>query len=539
VSRQSLQYRIIGIVVLTALAILYLVPTFVSELPEWWTSYLPSKRINLGLDLRGGTHLVMSVEVDAAIANSMERTAEYLERAAAEDGITGLTAKRDGEAIAVTVPQESREKLTDLLAKSFGDLAVQDSTSSGGQAQLKLSLVPQSRRALADLTLDQALETVRNRIDQFGVTEPIIQREGSSGILVQLPGIQDPERAKELIGRTAVLELKLLPKERMNPDEFGDGKKPLPAGMEILEGIDTVTGADGRNQRNKVRYVVESKTLLTGDTITHAQPRPGQTGLDSPYVEFELNSQGAAQFERITAANVGRQLAIVLDNTVYSAPNIKDRIPGGRAIIEGNFNLPEARDLAIVLRAGALPAPVHVAEERTVGPSLGQDSINQGALSFVVGGSLVVVFMIVYYKLAGVLADLALLLNVLYLLAILALFQATLTLPGIAGIVLTVGMAVDANVLINERIREELRLGKSARAAIEAGYDRALPAILDSNLTTFLAGVILFQFGSGPVKGFAVTLCIGIVTTVFTAVIATRTVYDYQLSRRRLQTVSV
>jgi preprotein translocase subunit SecD len=232
-------------------------------------------------------------------------------------------------------------------------------------------------------------------------------------------------------------------------------------------------------------------------------------------------------------------LAIVLDNTVYSAPRIKSHIPGGQAIIEGNFDIKEARDLAIVLRAGALPAPVHIAEERTVGPSLGKDSIRQGITSFVVGGSLVVVFMLVYYKFAGLLADMALILNVLFLLAALAALHATLTLPGIAGVVLTIGMAVDANVLINERIREELRLGKSPRAAIDAGYKRALPAILDTNTNSFLAGLILFQFGTGAVRGFAVTLCIGLVSSVFTAVVVTRVVYDYLLSYRRLQTVSV
>ena len=261
--------------------------------------------------------------------------------------------------------------------------------------------------------------------------------------------------------------------------------------------------------------------------------------MEGPYVALEFNARGAKQFDELTGRNVGKRLAIILDNTVYSAPVIRERISGGRASITGNFDIKEARDLAIVLRAGALPAPVHVAEERTVGPSLGKDSIRQGITSFVVGGSLVVVFMLVYYKFAGVLADLALMLNVVFLIAALAAFQATLTLPGIAGIVLTLGMAVDANVLINERIREELRTGKTARAAIDAGYERALPAILDSNITTFLSGVILFQFGSGPIKGFAVTLCIGIVSSVFTAVVGTRVVYDYLLTARRLQTVSI
>ena len=252
-----------------------------------------------------------------------------------------------------------------------------------------------------------------------------------------------------------------------------------------------------------------------------------------------LTSAGARLFEQITAANVKRRLAIILDNRVYSAPVIQERIAGGRASITGNFDIKEARDLAIILRAGALPAPVQIAEERTVGPSLGQDSINQGVRSFIVGGALVIVFMIAYYKGAGILAVLAVILNIFFMMATLAGLQAVLTLPGIAGIVLTIGMAVDANVLINERIREELRAGRAPRSAIEAGYQHALPAILDSNITTFLSGVILFQFGTGPIKGFAVTLCIGIITTVLTAVYLTRIYYDYRMSKRKLERISV
>ena len=277
---------------------------------------------------------------------------------------------------------------------------------------------------------------------------------------------------------------------------------------------------------------------MTGEAVADARVRPS-VDIEGPYVELVLSGAGARVFEEITGANVGRQLAIILDNTVYSAPRINERIGGGRAAITGSFDIKEARDLAIVLRAGALPAPVTIAEERTVGPSLGQDSIRQGVRSFIIGGIIVVVFMIMYYRLAGVLTDVAVGLNILYLLAALAMFEATLTLPGIAGIILTVGMAVDANVLINERMREELRRGKSARAAVESGYENARPAILDSNITTFLSGLILFQFGSGPIRGFAVTLCIGIVSTVFTAVVVTRMVYDYFLSRRRLVELSV
>jgi preprotein translocase subunit SecD len=277
---------------------------------------------------------------------------------------------------------------------------------------------------------------------------------------------------------------------------------------------------------------------MTGDVVTDARVRPGELP-NSRIVSLDLNARGARIFEEITGANVQRRLAIVLDNTVYSAPVIQERIGGGRASITGSFDIKEARDLSIILRAGALPAPVEIVEERTVGPSLGRDSITQGVTSFVVGGAFVILFMIAYYKGAGLVAVFALVFNVLFMVAILAGFQAVLTLPGIAGIVLTIGMAVDANVLINERIREEIRAGRAVRSAIEAGYKNALPAILDSNITTFLSGVILFQFGTGPIKGFAVTLCIGILTTVITAVYLTRIYYDYRIGARRLERISI
>jgi preprotein translocase subunit SecD len=348
-------------------------------------------------------------------------------------------------------------------------------------------------------------------------------REGQQEILIQLPGIQDPERAKEIIGKTALLEFKLVD-DNANSDE---AVRNPPPGDEVLYGRD-----------GKTPYVLQARALMTGEYIIDARVRPSQQ-LQGPYVELILNARGARLFEQVTAANVKRRLAIVLDNRVYSAPVIQERIGGGRASITGSFDIKEARDLAIILRAGALPAPVEIAEERTVGPSLGSDSIQQGIISFVVGSSLVIIFMIVYYKGAGVLADVALIFHILFLLAILAAFKAVLTLPGIAGIVLIAGMAVDANVLINERIREELRLGRSVRAAIEAGYERALPAIIDTNVTTFLSGVILFQFGTGPIKGFAVTLCVGILTTIVTAVYMTRIYYDWRMSTRKLEHISI
>ncbi len=530
----TLVYRTLLVVGLLIISALYLFPTFLPEAAKPWEAYLPSSRIRLGLDLQGGTHLVLTVDVQKALENSLGHTAEDIKKESADAKIALDTIEAKGLRIFAHVANpESRGALTDLLKDRFGNLTVIDTTGEGAGTKFELGLTKQEERHLREFAVDQSIETIRNRIDQFGVTEPVIQRQGDEDIVVQLPGIQDPQRAKELIGKTALLEFKLL--SETPPDEYTSGKKPVPAGTEILSGTanDRVAG-----RAERAKYLVETKTLMTGDVIANALVRPG-SDFEGPYVALEFNARGATQFDELTGRSVGRRLAIVLDNTVYSAPVIRERIGGGHASISGSFEIKEARDLAIILRAGALPAPVHIAEERTVGPSLGLDSIRQGYTSFIVGGLLVVVFMLVYYKFAGVLADMALILNVIFLLAALAAFGATMTLPGIAAIVLTLGMAVDANVLINERIREELRLGKTPRAAIEAGYERALPAILDSGVTTFLSGIILFQFGSGPVKGFAVSLCIGLITTIFTAVICTRIVYDWMMARGPIQSISI
>jgi preprotein translocase subunit SecD len=438
-----------------------------------------------------------------------------------------------GTQIQLKVPAASVERVRGLLKSDFSNLMLVNSQTSGGTTEFFLTLSKEELRSLRDYAVDQSLETIRNRIDQFGVSEPVIQREGQQEILIQLPGIQDPERAKEIIGKTAALEFKLVD-DTVNVEEVL--KKGPPPGREILYGY--AGKGEGAAAGDKVAYVVESRTLMTGEYIVDARVRPS-SHLQGPYVELILNSAGARLFEQITAANVKRRLAIILDNRVYSAPVIQERIGGGRASITGSFDIKEARDLAIVLRAGALPAPVEIIEERTVGPSLGSDSIRQGVVSFVVGISLVILFMIIYYKGAGVLANVALIFHILFLLAILAAFKAVLTLPGIAGIVLIAGMAVDANVLINERIREELRAGRAPRSAVEAGYQHALPAIIDTNVTTFLSGLILFQFGTGPIKGFAVTLCIGILTTVVTAVYMTRIYYDYRMAARKLTRISI
>jgi preprotein translocase subunit SecD len=530
--------RFVIFFVFTIAAIVCLIPSFLDPLPEgqeppWWRAQLPTDRIHLGLDLQGGTHLVLEVKVEKAIENTVERIKDDMAKLLREKGIATTEISRRGNQIILKAPAAGADKFRDLLKSEFGNLTVVNSQAGAGGVDFVLGLSEKERRALRDQTVDQSLETIRNRIDQFGVSEPIIQRQGQQDILVQLPGIQDPERAKEIIGKTALLEFKLLDETHGVEEALRGGPPP---GTEILYGYGAK--GDGRTGGEKVPYLVHSQTLMTGETIADARVRPS-TQLEGPYVELVLSSSGARLFERITAENVKKRLAIVLDNKVYSAPVIQERIGGGHASITGNFDMKEARDLAIVLRAGALPAPVEIAEERTVGPSLGSDSIRQGVISFITGGALVILFMIAYYRGAGVLADFAVLFNILFLLAILAGFKAVLTLPGIAGIVLTVGMAVDANVLISERIREEVRAGKSPRAAVEAGYERALPSILDSNMTTMLSGLILFQFGTGPIKGFAVTLCVGILTTVLTAVYLTRIYYDYRIAARRLARISI
>jgi preprotein translocase subunit SecD len=532
--RQSVLTRTIIFAIAIVAAIIYLVPTFVSPLPSWWSSFLPTDRINLGLDLQGGSHLVLGVKVDKAIENNVERMRGELANVLREKGVSGVSVERiEGTLLQVRVPAASVERVRGILKSDFGYLVeAKTPQTSAGNTDFYLTLNKEELRSLRDYAVDQSLETIRNRIDQFGVSEPIIQREGQENILIQLPGIQDPERAKEIIGKTALLEFKLVDDTANVEDAIKNGPPP---GRQLLY------GHAGRGEgvgTEKQAYVVESRPLMTGEYVQDARVRPAEQ-LQGASVELILNGAGARLFEQITAANVKRRLAIVLDNRVYSAPVIQERIGGGRASITGNFDIKEARDLSIVLRAGALPAPVEILEERTVGPSLGSDSIRQGVISFVVGASLVIIFMIAYYRGAGVLADVALLFHILFLLAILAAFKAVLTMPGIAGIVLIAGMAVDANVLINERIREELRSGRTPRSAIEAGFQHAMPAIIDTNVTTFLSGVILFQFGTGPIKGFAVTLCVGILTTVVTAVYMTRIYYDYRAVTGKLKQISI
>ncbi|MEW6609139.1 MAG: protein translocase subunit SecD [bacterium] len=369
--------------------------------------------------------------------------------------------------------------------------------------------------------VDRALEIIRNRVDKFGVSEPIIQKEGKDRIVVQLPGLKDPRRAKNLIGSTALLEFRLVDNERLDDAEAGK----IPRGYEILE------DDEGK------KFLVKKDPELTGDTLVNAWVDSNQGGIVSqPVVSLEFNKVGARKFARVTGAHINEQLAIVLDGKVRSAPVIRSRIDGGRAQIEGNFTLEDARDLKIILRAGALPAPVKVIEERTVGPSLGQDSIHKGIIASMAGFMLVVLFMGIYYKVSGVIANVALVGCLVMLLGGLAGFKGTLTLPGIAGIILTMGMALDSNVLIFERIREELRAGRPVKTAIDSGYKKAFWTVFDSHVTTLITALILFVFGTGPIKGFAVTLSLGVTISLFTAIVITRLIFDL---RKEYQILSI
>ena len=530
---KSLKWRGLLVLCCILLALASLAPTFMRDsLPSWWLkSFDP---IHLGLDLQGGMHLVLGVEVDKAVEARIDSIIDQAESTLREkDVIFKRVERKPGDIIAITVYDDQAGKQVDaIMHDSFPNLEPLTTPAEGGYIEKNYRLSDAEIKRINQYAVRQALETMRNRVDQFGVSEPTLQMQGDNRILIQLPGIKDPERAISLLGKTARLEFKMVD-EDANPQDALKGK--IPQGDQLLyeRRVNKNTGAV-----TETPIVVKSKTVLTGDLLSDAQVRI-DSRYNEPYVSIDFNPVGAKRFDQITAANVGKRMAIVLDDTVYSAPVIRERISGGSAQISGSFTSQEATDLAIVLRAGSLPAPVKIPEDRTVGPSLGRDSIRQGIISVIIGGILVVLGMVVYYSLSGLVADMALVLNLVFIMAMLTLFKATLTLPGIAGIVLTVGMAVDANVLIFERIREELRIGKSVRNAIDVGYSKAFLTIVDANVTTLIAALVLFQFGTGPVKGFAVTLSVGILASMFTAIFVTRLIYDFFLERRQISRLSI
>jgi preprotein translocase subunit SecD len=529
---RSLKWRFILYAAIAVFAILLMLPTLTSQLPTWFTKVIPTEKIHQGLDLQGGMHLILEVEAEKAVESYVERIKNNLKDDLKEKGIPVGKIEREKTDRIFLEFSGAKEKVDNLLAQRYVAMRELSTSESGGIWKYQLVLDSKEVEYAKKKAIDQALETIRNRIDQFGVSEPEITLQGTDRILIQLPGIRDPQRAKSLIGRTALLEFKLV-------DEEGDLEAALkgnvPEGDIILyqRVVDPKTGGV-----KKVPFLLREKTLMTGEVLKDAR-----IALDSQfhesYIALEFDDIGAKLFEQITGANVKKRLAIILDDNVYSAPVIQERIAGGRAQITGRFTTDEANELAIVLRAGALPAPVKIIEERTVGPSLGQDSIRQGIISILISAALIVLFMIFYYRFSGVIADIALILNVILVFAVLALLRATLTLPGIAGLVLSVGMSVDANILIHERIKEELRWGKTMRAAIDQGYHRAFTTIIDSNLTTVIAALFLYQFGAGPVKGFAVTLFWGIVANIFTAVFITRWVFDYLTLKVKIKKLSI
>jgi preprotein translocase subunit SecD len=501
-------------------------------------AYPPKNKINLGLDLQGGMHLVLQVHTEDAVRVETESDMGHLLQQAKEAKMNGLQGRRTGDStFEVTgLGPDSRDSLATIADKYLGTTW---SWTSPGAGRMVFTMKAQNVNNIEDLAVNQAKQTIDNRVNAYGVTEPVIQAASNHRILVQLPGVDDPERVRRLIKSTAFLEFRIV---RYPPSGGGAPsreeilqhyKGQLPPELEIMEG-------DQRNADNvvvgKQYYAVERRRQVTGRDLKTARPGIGQ--FNQPIVEFSLTPDGAEKFGELTGANVNSPLAIVLDGRVVSAPNIKSRITD-RGQIEGGFTQQQVEDLSTALRSGALPAGITYLEERTVGPFLGRDSIQQGLRAGIVGTSLVVLAMLVFYTLSGVNAIAALVLNVVLLFGGLGAFHSTLTLPGIAGIILTIGMAVDANVLVFERIREEMRAGRTVRASIDKGFQHALPSIVDANLTTLIAALFLFQFGTGPIKGFAVTLSIGLLASMFTAVFVSRWLFDVVLSRRKVQKLSI
>ncbi|WP_458760938.1 protein translocase subunit SecD [Afipia sp. TerB] len=521
-------------VILTALVVcLCAVPNFFSEAtvktwPKW-----AQRHLVLGLDLQGGSHLLLEVDANSVRKDKLDQVRDDVRRTLrdARIGYTGLGVKGDNVEVrvkeqdlstALSKLRELSQPLSGVLGSS-GQRSVEVSDAGGGLIRLSVPQAAITERLRQ--AVEQSIQIIEKRVNELGTVEPLIQRQGVDRVLVQVPGLQDPTRLKEILGKTAKMDFRMVDTS-VSPEQALQGR--VPPDSEVLRGVEPP----------HVPYVVKKQVLVSGADLTDAQPgfdqRTGQ-----PIVSFRFNTSGARKFAIATTENVKQPFAIILDNEVISAPIIQEPITGGSGQISGNFTVQQANDLAILLRAGALPAPLTIIEERTVGPGLGQDSIAAGELASYVGSVLVIVFMTLTYRLFGLFANIAVAINVAMIFGILSLLNATLTLPGIAGIVLTVGIAVDSNVLIYERIREELRGGRNAISAIDAGFSRALATIMDSNITTFIAAAVLFYIGTGPVRGFAVTLGIGIVTTVFTAFTVTRLIVATWVRWKRPQTVPI
>jgi SecD/SecF fusion protein len=524
------RWKTIGIWLVVVLSVLYAMPNLIPQhVLDTWPAWAPRKQMTLGLDLQGGSHILLQVNRQDLIADRLNTTRDEVRTKLrdAKIGYTGLAAS--GRTVQVRIRDaadidRAKEALKDLLAPVssgvFGTTSVTElALDEPEPGLLKYALTDEGLDYRIGSAVTQSIEVVGRRVNELGTTEPIIQRQGNDRILVQVPGLQDPQRLKEILGQTAKLTFQMVDQSMSVQDAI---KTRPPAGSSIMYSTDDPP----------VPYLIEDRVIVSGENLVDAQATYDQR-TNEPVVSFRFDGKGAQRFGQATQENVGRLFAIILDNQVISAPQIREPILGGSGQISGHFTTQSANDLAVLLRAGALPATLNIIEERTVGPGLGQDSIHAGKVAGVIGSILVVVFMLVAYGFLGVVANVALAANVAMIIAILSLLGATLTLPGIAGIVLTVGMAVDSNVLIYERIKEERRNGRSVIQAIDSGFSKALATIVDANVTTLIAAAVLFYLGSGPVKGFAVTLAIGIVTTVFTAFTFTRWLVAEWVKRRR------
>ena len=504
----------------------------VSNSPQWLTS-LHALPMYLGLDLRGGVHFLLQVDMKGALTKRMDAIAADLRSQLRDKNIRHGGIAREGQAIVVRFRDaETRDKAGRIIADQQSDLSVAE-TNDGGEFKLVASFKQTAEKTIQDFAIKQNINTLHNRVNELGVAEPIIQQQGADRIVVQLPGVQDTAKAKDILGRTATLELRMVDDENsVNPavlEQAARGQPPI--------------GDEYYVERGGSPLLVKKQVMLTGERLTDAQP-----GFDSQSheaaVHLTLDSAGARIFKDLTRENVGKRMAILLvekgRGEVVTAPVIRSEIGGGRVQISGRMTPQEANDVALLLRAGSLAAPMEIVEERTIGPSLGADNISKGFHSTLWGFIAIAIFMVLYYMLFGLVSVLALASNVLLLVALLSMLQATLTLPGIAAVALTLGMAIDSNVLINERIREELRNGATPQAAIAAGYERAWATILDSNVTTMIAGISLLIFGSGPVRGFAVVHCLGILTSIFSSVVMSRALVNLIYgSRRKLASLSI
>ena len=495
-----------------------------SSSPRWLTR-INALPMYLGLDLRGGVHFLLQVDMKAALTKAADRYAADIRTTLRGKEIRYTAIARDGQNVVVKFRDgQTRDQAAAEIAKQNPDLLL-NSAEAGAEYSITAALRPEVQKRIQEFAIQQNITTLRNRVNELGVAEPIVQQSGGDRVVVQLPGVQDTAKAKEILGRTATLEV------RMVDEEHSDA-----ASLQAAIGGQPPFGDELLYDREGVPHVLKREVILTGDRISDAQPGfDSQTG--EPAVHINLDGRGATIFQQVTRESIGKRMAMVLvekgKGEVITAPVIRSEIPGGRVQISGRMTTTEARDVSLLLRAGALAAPMEIVEERTVGPSLGADNITRGFHSTMIGFGAIAIFMIAYYLFFGVISVLALAVNLMLLVALLSMLQATLTLPGIAAIALALGMAIDANVLINERIREELRNGTTPQAAIAAGYERAWATILDSNITTLIAGIALFMFGSGPVRGFAVVHCLGILTSMFSAVVVSRGMVNLVFGARR------